>query len=66
MDVLESNPNSWHSDMDIVKIIYAETPKELWIAAANNVFHHLCKLEKEHKIRSNRKDIDGIVWNFLK
>lgn len=35
--------------MDIVKIIYKETPKALWMAAALNVNHHLRKLKKEHK-----------------
>jgi len=38
------------TDMDIVKIVYAETPKHLWPAAAVNVHQHLIKLKKEEKI----------------
>lgn len=38
------------TDMDIVRIVYAETPKHLWPAAAVNVHQHLMKLKKEGKI----------------
>lgn len=51
--------------MDIVKIIYADIPKNLWIAAAKNVSQHLKKLEKEQKIQSKRSH-DEIVWKYLK
>lgn len=51
--------------MDIVEIIYAETPKQLWIAAANNVFQHLGKLEKEYKIQSKQNDRDEMVWKYI-
>lgn len=57
--------NVWHSDMDIVKVIYSDIPKNLWIAAAKNVGQHLKKLEKEHKIQS-KQNHDEIVWKFLK
>lgn len=51
--------------MDIVKVIYAEIPKNLWIAAAKNVGQHLRKLEKEHKIESKQNN-DEFVWKYLK
>lgn len=51
--------------MDIVKVIYAEIPKNLWIAAAKNVGQHLRKLEKEHNIESKQNN-DRFVWKYLK
>lgn len=36
--------------MDIVKLIYKDTPENLWIAAAFTVNHHLHKLQKEGKV----------------
>lgn len=65
LDVLASNPNAWYSDMDLVKIIYTETPKELWKAAANNVLQHLNKLKKERKIQSKKNYSDEVVWKYL-
>lgn len=50
--------------MDIVKIIYAEIPKQLFAAAANNVSQHLNKLEKERKIQSKQNG-DEVVWKYL-
>ncbi|XP_031627504.1 beta-lactamase-like protein 2 homolog [Contarinia nasturtii] len=69
-DVLESNRDIWYTAMDLVKIIYIETPEQLWRAAAHNVKQHLKKLEKEHKIESKIFDSpdepDGIKWKYLK
>ncbi|CAH1396949.1 unnamed protein product [Nezara viridula] len=35
------------SEMDIVRIIYKDTPESLYLAASNNVNQHLLKMEKE-------------------
>ncbi|XP_035738349.1 beta-lactamase-like protein 2 homolog isoform X1 [Vespa mandarinia] len=51
LNVLKENSNSsFMSEMDIVQIIYKDTPKNLWPAAAHNVMHHLQKLLKETKV----------------
>nr|KAF7431571.1 hypothetical protein H0235_004495 [Vespula pensylvanica] len=51
VNVLKENSNSsFMSEMDIVQIIYKDTPKNLWPAAAHNVMHHLQKLLKETKV----------------
>lgn len=66
--MLKLNPSKWYSDMDIVKIVYAETPEKLWKAAAKNVFQHLNKLERECKIQSKRNSMDGnddLIWSYL-
>lgn len=39
------------SEMDIVRIIYKDTPESLYLAASNNVNQHLLKLEKEGIVR---------------
>lgn len=50
MAVFKKHPSDKFSELDLVKIIYKDTPESLWMAAANNVNHHLCKLETEKKI----------------
>ena len=47
--------DSW-SAMDLVKVIYTETPDNLHSAAAVNVTHHLNKLEKETKVKKEAED----------
>lgn len=41
---------AWQA-LDVVKVVYKETPEQLWPAAAYNVSHHLSKLLKEQKLR---------------
>ncbi|XP_785886.3 endoribonuclease LACTB2 isoform X2 [Strongylocentrotus purpuratus] len=48
--VLQEHGSTDMDAMDLVKIIYTETPEILHPAAARNVSHHLEKLEKEGKI----------------
>lgn len=43
--------------MDLVRLIYKETPEHLWPAAAYNVNHHLTKLTRENKVKNIK--IDG-------
>lgn len=57
LEVLKNNPDKQLTEMDLVKIIYVETPEHLWSAAAYNVNHHLSKLTKENKIKCI--NIDG-------
>ncbi|KAJ9585142.1 hypothetical protein L9F63_003061, partial [Diploptera punctata] len=49
LDVLKKEGRKM-TEMDLVKIIYIETPEHLYGAAALNVNHHLTKLLKENKI----------------
>ncbi|XP_026328224.1 beta-lactamase-like protein 2 homolog [Hyposmocoma kahamanoa] len=51
LETLKNNSEKPLTEMDLVKIIYTETPEHLWPAAAYNVNHHLTKLMKENKIK---------------
>lgn len=63
LHALKSNPERCFTEMDLVEIIYQETPKELWPAAAYNVRQHLTKLTKERQIIELTKD--GITfWQY--
>ncbi|XP_075991957.1 beta-lactamase-like protein 2 homolog [Anticarsia gemmatalis] len=57
LKALKMNADKQLTEMDLVKIIYTETPEHLWPAAAYNVNHHLCKLTKENKVK--KLEVDG-------
>lgn len=63
LDVLREKSLYELDDMDIVKIVYAETPENLWLAAARNVTQHLRKLAKERKIIEINQN-DKFLWQF--
>ncbi|KAG4079965.1 hypothetical protein HA402_006277 [Bradysia odoriphaga] len=63
LNALKSHPERCFTEMDLVEIIYQETPKELWPAAAYNVRQHLTKLTKERQVVELTKD--GVtVWQY--
>ncbi|XP_017852415.1 beta-lactamase-like protein 2 homolog isoform X2 [Drosophila busckii] len=43
-------PSACFNAMDVVRVVYKDTPEKLWPAAAYNVGHHLTKLQKEGKL----------------
>lgn len=49
---LEKQSGKYITAMEIVKLVYTETPETLHEAAAGNVRHHLEKLRKEEKVAS--------------
>ncbi|XP_046401402.1 endoribonuclease LACTB2 [Ischnura elegans] len=61
LSVLEKEPHKGFTEMDIVKIVYSETPEPLHRAAAVNVGHHLKKLEKEGRVHLG----DDHIWHML-
>lgn len=49
LETMKSQNQPW-TPMELVKIIYVDTPENLYEAAAKNVRHHLEKLVKEGKV----------------
>ncbi|XP_070534551.1 endoribonuclease LACTB2-like [Ptychodera flava] len=58
VETLEKNSGSSLTAMELVKFIYTNTPEHLHLAAANNVMHHLSKLEKEGKVVKKEEEED--------
>ncbi|CAK1603472.1 unnamed protein product [Parnassius mnemosyne] len=64
LETLKNHADKNLTEMDLVKIIYTDTPEHLWPAAAYNVKHHLTKLTKEKKIK--QMDVDGESrWQYI-
>lgn len=64
METLKNNSEKQLTEIDLVRIIYTDTPEHLWPAAAYNVNHHLQKLTKENKLKEI--DVDGEKkWQYL-
>ncbi|XP_041969043.1 beta-lactamase-like protein 2 homolog [Aricia agestis] len=64
LEALKEHSDKQLNEIDLVKIIYTETPEHLWPAAAYNVNHHLTKLTKENKIKFINKDGEK-MWQYL-
>ncbi|KPJ11856.1 Beta-lactamase-like protein 2-like [Papilio machaon] len=64
LETLKNNADKQLTEMDLVRIIYTETPEHLWPAAAYNVNHHLKKLTKENKLKEIEVDGDR-KWQYL-
>lgn len=71
LDIFEMNRDAWYTELDLVKLIYIETPEHLWKAAARNVLQHLKKLAKENRIMSMKQETEtnekiNLTWKYLK
>lgn len=63
LDVLIQNKGRNFTEMDLVEVIYKDTPSNLWKAAAYNVNHHLKKLVKDGHIVESQRD-NASVWSY--
>lgn len=63
-NTLKENAGKLMDEMDLVKIIYVDTPEQLWLAAAHNVSHHLQKLTKEKKLIHQAVDGES-KWQYI-
>lgn len=64
LKVFRAKPDVLFSAMDIVKLVYTETPENLWRAAAHNVTLVLKKLDNDKKIVLIKEGDDGPVWRL--
>lgn len=64
LETLKLHMDKQMNEMDLVKMIYTETPEHLWAAAAYNVNHHLVKLTKENKIKCINSDGEN-RWQYV-
>lgn len=64
LEVLRKSPHCNFNEMEIVEIIYKDTPKELHLAAAYNVNHHLKKLMKDGLLVESEREEGQTVWEI--
>lgn len=58
--VLKQHPEETFDEMQLVKLIYTDTPEQLWPAAALNVNVILTKLFKEKKVAK-----ESAGWKYV-
>jgi len=64
LGVIESKPDDSLSVMEIVKVVYTETPEHLHRAAAANVSHHLGKLVREGSLERTTTGGNGETFRL--
>ncbi|XP_013393854.1 endoribonuclease LACTB2 [Lingula anatina] len=64
LEVFEKHKGVFMSCMDLVKIIYTETPEHLHHKAADNVCHHLEKLLKENRVEHGVEEEGRNMWRL--
>ena len=64
MKVFLEHANQKYSALDIVKVVYKQTPENLWLAAAHNVTLVMVKLVKDGKVCAVGENDDGPCWQL--